>query len=99
MMISVMSVIAHRCTLGFPDVFHHAQRDNATVNKARCAASGRKTTWHGFDEQPEIVLTYRDGAVVREISRPGSVHADLQQLCGCDACWALWEIHDGQVAV
>lgn len=91
-----MSVIAHRCTLGFPDLFHGSrQRDNRTVDKSRCSASGRKATWHGYGEQPDIVLTYRDGAVVTQLVRPGGIHADLGQTCGCDACWALWEIHDG----
>lgn len=88
-----MSLIAHRCSEGYIDIHHGARRREP--RRDWCVARGKKATWHAYDEQPEVVATYRDRQVIAEIIRPGSIHSDFGQTCGCDACWALWEIHDG----
>lgn len=92
-----MSLIIHRCsTCGHADIFHNSNQCCA----GHCS-SGVHVPRYG---EPELIPTrsQETGELVEEIAEPGSKSTSFGvlplELCGCDACTALYRELTGTAA-
>lgn len=84
-----MSLIIHRCIVcEHPDIFHRG----TDCSYSQCHMGRHKPQWG----EPEILPTWKQetGEPVELIAEPGSIFRGFglmpADLCGCDACVALW---------